>query len=225
MLPHAAAPLVPDPPVLRMTLRDGRPVALRPVVPADRDRLAAGFDALSLDSRRQRFLGAVSTLSPSTLRYLTEVDGRDHVAWGALDLSDPAAPGFGVGRFIRLGDEPDVAEFSLTVLDTAQGLGVGQLLLAVLAVLAPGVGVRTLRGVIGRENERMTRWLRRLGAEQTSSGQDLVMDLRLPVDAAASPSAADFAAMTELVQEAVESSGFRVPGSPTPSPGTTNLEP
>lgn len=189
-----------DPPVLRLTLRDGHPVALRPVVASDRDRLAAGFDQLSADSRRLRFLGSVSSLSDAHLRYLTDVDGHDHVAWGALDLEDPEAPGFGVGRFVRLSDDPTTAEFSLTVLDTAQGYGVGQLLLAVLAVVAPSAGVRTLRGVVGRENERMTRWLRRLGALSAGSGQDLVMDLHLPIDPDASDSAADFVATTDLIR-------------------------
>ena len=212
MLPHAAPPTVPDPPVLRMTLRDGHPVALRPVVPEDRDRLRAGFDELSAASRRLRFLGAVSHLSDAHLRYLTEVDGHDHVAWGALDLDAPAAPGFGVGRFVRLEAEPDVAEFSLTVLDTAQGLGVGQLLLAVLAVEARRVGVRALRGVVGRENDRMTAWLHRLGAASHGDGQDLVMDVPVPVDPDTSPSAADFAETVGQVQEALERSGGETRG-------------
>ena len=190
-----------DPPVLRMTLRDGRPVALRPVVPEDRDRLAEGFEELSRESRRLRFLGSVSTLNEAQLRYLTEVDHHDHVAWGALDLTDPARPGFGVGRFIRLSEDAGVAEFSLTVLDTAQGLGVGQLLLAVLAVVAPTVGVSTLRGVVSRENDRMSRWMFRLGAETVSAGSELVLDLRLPVDRGASPSAAEFAETADQIRE------------------------
>ena len=203
---------MPDPPVLRLTLRDGRPVALRPVVPADRDRLAEGFEELSVASRRMRFLGSVSSLSEEHLRYFTEIDGYDHVAWGALDLSDPDAPGFGVGRFVRLARQPTVAEFSLTVLDTAQGLGVGQLLLATLAVEAPRVGVETLQGVIGRENARMTAWMRRLGAKSAGSGQDLVMDLDLPVDPATSPSAESFVATTEQIRDAMRAAGFTLSG-------------
>ena len=218
MLPLRRAAAVPDPPVLRMTLRDGRPVALRPVVPEDRARLAEGFDELSRESRRLRFLGSVSTLSDAQLRYLTEVDGTDHVAWGALDLTDHARPGFGVGRFIRLGAGSRVAEFSLTVLDTAQGLGVGQLLLAVLAAVAPGVGVDTLRGVVGSENERMSAWMFRLGAEAAAGGSELTFDLRLPVDPAWSPSAAEFAETVGQVQREIKDqvpsppSGGRGPG-------------
>ena len=185
-----------------MTLRDGRPVALRPVVPEDRARLAEGFDELSQESRRLRFLGSVSTLSEPQLRYLTEVDGHDHVAWGALDLTRPERPGFGVGRFIRL-DDASVAEFSLTVLDTAQGLGVGQLLLAVLAVVAPTVGVETLRGVVGRENDRMSAWMFRLGAEAVA-GPELTLDLHLPVDPDASPSAAEFVQTTAQIRREMD---------------------
>ena len=198
---------MPDPPVLRLTLRDGRPVALRPVVPADRDRLVEGFDELSVASRRMRFLGSISSLSEEHLRYFTEIDGYDHVAWGALDLTNPDAPGFGVGRFVRLTAQPTVAEFSLTVLDTAQGLGVGQLLLAVLAVEAPRVGVETLQGVIGRENSKMTAWMRRLGAQTAGSGQDLVMDLDLPVDPGSSGSARSFVSTTEQIRVAMRAMG------------------
>ncbi len=212
MLPHALRLDVPDPPVLRLTLRNGHPMALRPIEPADRDRLSAGFDALSPSSRRLRFLGSVSTLSDAHLRYLTEVDGHDHVAWVALDLDDPAAPGFGVGRFVRLGPET-VAEFSLTVLDTVQGHGVGQVLLAVLSIVAPTVGVDTLRGVVGRENERMAGWLLRLGAVSVDDGHDLTFDLSLPVDPGFSTSAAEFVETAHQVREALAESERTLPGA------------
>ena len=124
------------------------------------------------------------------------------MAWGALDLTDPDAPGFGVGRWIRLAGEPDVAEFSVTVLDTAQGLGVGKLLLAVLVVVAETLDVRALRGVVGRENDRMSAWLRRLGATTRGDGQDLEMDVPVPVDPAHGPSAAAFARTCDAIRVA-----------------------
>lgn len=189
-----------------MTLRNGRPVALRPIRPADRDELAAGFDKLSAASRRLRFLGAVSTLSDAHLRYLTEVDGHDHVAWVALDLADPGSTGFGVGRFVRLDQFPDVAEFSLTVLDTVQGHGVGQLLLAMLAVVAPGIGVHTLRGVVSQENDRMADWLQRLGATSKPYDHDLVFDLDLPVSPSGGLSAAEFVETVEDLRRALSES-------------------
>ena len=84
-----------DPPVLRLTLRDGHPVALRPVVPSDRDRLAAGFAQLSADSRRLRFLGSVSTLSDAHLRYLTEIDRQ-----GVISAPEPERTAMAMGFFM-----------------------------------------------------------------------------------------------------------------------------
>lgn len=186
-----------------MTLPDGRPVALRPVVASDRERLAEGFSELSAESRRLRFLGSVSVLSDAQLRYFTDVDGHDHVAWGVLDLADPERPGLGIGRFVRLREAPEVAEFSVTVLDTDQSSGVGTLLLAVLAVVAPTVGVRTLRGVVGRENDRMATWLRRLGATPRPGTDDLTLDLGVPVDPARNASATEFAAVCGQIRRAL----------------------
>ncbi len=181
--PRAAVALPDLPPILSFTLDDGTPVALRPVLPSDRERLAVGFEELSEESRRFRFLGALTRLSPAQLDYFTRIDHVHHVAWGALDLTHPERPGFGVARFVRLRDAPGVAEFSLTVLDTAQGHGLGSLLLAVLYVLAPTVGVRTLRGVVARENGKMTTWLRRLGAEVAEDeSSELVFDLPVYTD-------------------------------------------
>ena len=51
---------------------------VRPIAPADRDRLVEAFDALSERSRYHRFLGPKPRLSTRELRYLTEVDHVNH---------------------------------------------------------------------------------------------------------------------------------------------------
>lgn len=146
---------------LRLALDDGTEVTLRPVTPDDRDILHAGFEALSQEARTHRFLSPVTHLSPDQLSYFTEVDQLDHVAWGAIDAD---GNGLGVGRWVRLRNEPDVAEFSLTIVDDVQGRGLGVALLAVLCETAVAGDVRALRGVIARSNDRMVDWMRRLGA-------------------------------------------------------------
>lgn len=191
------------PPLLEFRLRDGTPVALRPIVPADRDRLLEGFAHLSETSRRLRFLGSVSSLSESQLEYLTSTDGIDHVAWGALDLTAPDAPGFGVGRWIRLEAHPHIAEFSLTVLDEWQGRGLGQLLLATLAVIAESLDVRVLRGYVARENSRMVIWLQRLGAAVQEEDTDLIFDISVPPDPSTSASAKDFVELMDQIHGAI----------------------
>ena len=189
--------------MLSFRLTDGTPVVLRPIVPADRDRLLHGFETLSEESRRFRFLGPLSTLHEEQLTYLTEVDHQDHVAWGALSREDPEAPGFGVARFIRLPEHPHMAEFSLTVIDTVQGHGLGNLLLATLYVLAPTVAIDTLRGVVARDNDRMTTWMHRLGALVIADDPgELVFDLPVHPDLEQlPPSAASFRALVEEVRQ------------------------
>lgn len=194
---------MPSPPLLQFRLRDGTPVALRPIVPSDRDRILDGFEHLSETSRRLRFLGSVTSLSEAQLDYLTQTDGIHHVAWGALDLRAPDAPGFGVGRWIRLDAYPHIAEFSLTVLDDMQGHGVGQLLLATLAVIAESLDVTILRGYVARENTRMVHWLQRLGASIEQDDSDVIFDVPVPPEPATSSSAKDFVELMDQVREAI----------------------
>ena len=197
------------PPVLTFTLDDGTPVALRAVMPADRERIRAGFETLSEDTRTLRFLAPIAHLSEEQLRYFTEVDHVDHVAWGALDLREAGNPGFGVGRWVQLPEAPHVAEFSLTVADGAQGHGLGALLLAVLYVVGASLEVRALRGVIARANGKMVHWMHRLGATPApdDAADDSAVTLDLPVtpDLASLPdneTARHFAALVRLVNAA-----------------------
>ena len=96
----------------KVTLRNGVEVILRPVIPADKLLLAQGMDDFSPESRYQRFLGAREGLSEADLRYLTEVDGVDHFAIGALVWPDR---GVGVARFVRFGEEREIAEPAIAV--------------------------------------------------------------------------------------------------------------
>lgn len=178
------ASLTMDPlPLLRLRLRDGTPVGLRPLVPGDADQLRHGFGELSARSRRLRFLSPVSQLTPEQLRYLTEVDHVDHIAWGAVDLDSPEQPGIGVARMVKLPEASGVAEFSLTVLDRVQGKGLGSLLFALLAALASTHEIDVLRGYVARDNTRMTEWLTRLGARIEQDDLDLVFDLAVEPEA------------------------------------------
>jgi hypothetical protein len=55
-------------------------------------------------------MSPVTQLSEDQLRHLTEIDYRDHMAWVALDPTEPEVPGIGVARYMRLAAEPMVAE-------------------------------------------------------------------------------------------------------------------
>jgi len=111
-------------------LSDGQRIHLRPMRPSDKQMLLDGFEHLSPDSRYARFMAPKSTLSERELRYLTEVDGIDHFAIGAIRQHLVTKPeGVGSARFVRLSDQPDTAEPAVTVLDDFHGKGLGSIML------------------------------------------------------------------------------------------------
>jgi GNAT superfamily N-acetyltransferase len=143
-------------------LRDGTRVTVRPLEATDRDALARGFAQLSPASRRLRFFSAIEELSPDQLDYLTDVDHEHHDAVAAL-LADGGV-GVGVGRWIRLEDEPEKAEVAVTVLDEYQGRGIGTLLLGTLAQRAMDRGVECFVARVLWENIAWLESWRSLGA-------------------------------------------------------------
>ena len=136
-------------------LRDGTRMWVRPIRPTDRTRIEEGLQLLSPRSRYLRFHSAVQRLSSSQLAYLTEVDHHDHEALIALDPDLEGAPGIGVARYIRLAEDPTIAEAAITVLDDYQGRGIGTTLLGKLEPLAWERGIRTFRNYVLAENKAM----------------------------------------------------------------------
>ena len=164
------------------TLADGTRVTLRFIRPDDADELRRCFARLSPRSRYQRFLGGVGELSDEMVAYLTRVDGKEHVAIVAttdsLDLKSEV--GLGVARFVQLPGEPGIAEAAVTVVDDAQGKGIGRLLLTALAEQALARGVRAFRGEVLAENVRMRHLLDETGATtHAADGQTLLFDVPL----------------------------------------------
>jgi hypothetical protein len=82
-------------------------------------------------------------------------------------MDDPEHPGIGVARFVRLDDEPNVAEAAVTVLDAYQGKGLGTTLLRVLTEAARERGVDTFRAYVLGENRAVLKMLDALGPTRT----------------------------------------------------------
>ena len=152
---------------------------MRPIRPDDKSLLVGGFQRLSEESRLRRFLAPISELSEEQLRYLTEIDYVDHFAWVALLADDPGV-GIGVGRYIRIRDEPDVAEVAITIVDDYQGKGLGTLLLGLLAATARVAGITKFRAYVLEDNLPMRTILNDLGVDQRHDAPGvLVMDVPL----------------------------------------------
>ena len=164
---------------VRLRLRDGSLVVVRPITPDDRERLAVAFSRLSEQSRYQRFLTAISELSDADLRYLTEVDHRDHEALIACDTESGEA--IGVARFVRL-DDGESAEAAVTVIDEWQGRGAGTALANLLAERAREEGIKRFTALLLTENEQMRELLTTLGPAKVISrdGGTIVIEVEIP---------------------------------------------
>jgi len=160
-------------------LADGRKVTLRHVRPDDAAGIREGLARLSAQSRYRRFLAPVSALSDEQLRYLTCVDGQDHVAIVAVVAGPQGDSGLGIARFVRLRDEPAVAEAAITVIDDAQGKGLGRLLALTLALAAVARGVRRFRGTILPGNTAVLQLLKELGAVVKTGELGTVFEIEL----------------------------------------------
>lgn len=141
-----------------LALADGRRLWVRPVQPQDAPAAQAFVRGLSAASRYRRFHVGLRELPPDTLRRMTQVDQRQHVAFVA-QAGDTIVADL---RYVRRGEA--TAEFALAVADGWQRLGIGHRLLSRLARHAACHGVRTLVGEVLADNTPMIRLLHARGA-------------------------------------------------------------
>jgi GNAT superfamily N-acetyltransferase len=162
-------------------LPDGTCVTVRPIRPDDKALLVNGLEELSELSVHRRFLSPKPSFTKAELRYLTEVDGNDHVAFVAQRPGDYTRM-LGVGRWVRLAEDREAAEAAIVVADDWHGRGVGTLLSHELADAARERGIRRFTATMLADNapaqrlmEKLTRRLdRRSGGQGVS---ELVVDL------------------------------------------------
>ena len=155
---------------------------LRPIRADDKRMLADGLRRLSPESVPRRFLTPKRSFSRAELRYLTEVDGRDHVALVAENPAEPARRLIAVGRFVRLRDDPEAAEVAITVADDFQGRGLGSILGEHLAHSARNRGIRRFTATMSSQNvpahRLMAKLTKHLQQQHVGGGVDeLVLDL------------------------------------------------
>jgi protein lysine acetyltransferase len=159
---------------------DGTKLYVRHVRPSDRHMIGEGWLRLSEESQRKRFLAPKPYLTSRDLRYLTEIDGHDHVALVAVRLDDPSRL-VAVARYVRLKDDPVTAEVAVTVADSMQGKGIGKQLGVLLADEARGRGIARFSASILAHNVPALRLMatmsKRLEGRTDHGVREVVADL------------------------------------------------
>jgi GNAT superfamily N-acetyltransferase len=171
-------------------LDDGTKVRLRLIRPDDKDLMLRAWERLSPESRYRRFFAAKTGLTDAELRYLTEVNHVDHVAIGATHGRRSKLEALGIGRCIRFADRPTVADIAITVVDDAQGKGLGRILLARLIAAARERGIERFRCDVLAENEGMRNLIRSMVPETIEHSEGPIVTVEMPLaEAAAAPDA------------------------------------
>jgi len=142
-----------------------------------KDEINEGLKRMSDQSRWLRFASAVTELSDTQLDYLTDLDGSDRVAWCAGAIAGNKRAGIGLARYLRLPDEPDTAEFAVSVVDEYQGQGVGRSLLEKLIESAKLNDIHLLRGYVLPQNDRMLGLAKRLQASTRQEDDFLCVEI------------------------------------------------
>jgi len=140
-----------------LTLPGGTTVLVRPIAPEDKPLLVQFLARLSPETAYRRFMSPKSHFTEAELRYLTEIDGHDHIALIAVRGSELV----GVARCVRV--QPDTADVAIVVADPWQGIGLGRRLARLLADRAAAAGIERFAGTMLADNGAALRIMKGVG--------------------------------------------------------------
>jgi GNAT superfamily N-acetyltransferase len=183
-----------------IALRDGSRVRVPQGHRSDRELLLRGFERLSAESRYRRFLAPMPHLTEGMIRYLTEIDHRDHEA--VIALVKQSGEGIGVARYVRHPDRPEVAELAVTVIDDWQGRGLGTVLLGLISARAREEGITAFTALILATNQEMIDLLGRLAPVRIVDRETGRVEVEVPI-----PTIGVAPALRKLLQIAARTDG------------------
>ncbi len=172
-------------------LRDGRPVALRPIRPEDEDAHRAFINSLSDEDMRMRFFGSVRRdFAHKDMARFTQIDYDREMAFIATARTSGGLPEtLGV---VRASAKPDnsEAEFAIIVRSDQKGTGLGSLLFKKLIAYTRGRGTRRLVGQTLVDNKAMQGLARKFGFTITVNSEEELVDMKLELNPAETPGGA-----------------------------------
>jgi hypothetical protein len=169
--------------VIHTRLNNGAPVCIRAIQMGDATLMREGIGQLSAHSRYLRFFSRQTVPTDSVIQKLVDVDGDNHLAWGALLTGHSQTSAIGAVHVFRSGAQSNTGELSFAFGDAYHGLGLARLLMAVLLINCAVAQIETLEVHILYENKAAANFARMLGAKRSNSPA-AVSDYKLDVDVA-----------------------------------------
>jgi GNAT superfamily N-acetyltransferase len=154
-----------------LRLRSGKTLTVRFVEPKDAEALQGFFRSLTVRSRYNRFLGAMSELPQTLLDHFIHVGEADRFSVIAVMTIDGVETIVGEARY-AFDAGTSSFELGLSVDDRWQGHGIGSALLKNLECRAAAFGAERLFGDTLRSNDAMIGLARKSGFAFTNSPGD-----------------------------------------------------
>jgi acetyltransferase len=170
----------------QLQLTSGLKVNVRPMCPEDEPAIAEFLKHISREDLRLRFFHAMKEFSHAFVARLTQLDYARAMAFVATD----AATGEIVGA-VRLHSDSryETAEYAILLRSDLKGKGLGWALMQLLIDYAGSEGLKSLSGVVLRENTTMLAMCRELKFDVKSDPRDTSVVI-VTLDLAASRRAA-----------------------------------
>ena len=158
-----------------VVLRDGSVAHVRPITPADADRIRRFHARQSDESIYMRFFAPLRQLSDRDVTRFTNVDYVDRVALVATVRDEIV----GIGRYDRINKHS--AEVAFNISDQFQGRGVGSVMLEHLAVIAQEMGITEFVAEVLPQNRKMLSVFGDAGYEVTRHIEDGIVSVRFEI--------------------------------------------
>lgn len=137
-----------------ITLKDGSPLFLRPIRPADGPLLLDLFQKLSPETIYFRFLTHLDRLQPELLKHLVEIDYETHFTIVAVIEDEGMETIIGTCRYITT-KKMEHAELTIVLKDDWQRRGLGKMMAARVVNIARSKGISSIEIHFDYRNEGM----------------------------------------------------------------------
>ncbi len=163
-----------------VTLRDGQPILLRPILPEDEPIHAQFINSVSKEDLYNRFFSDVGEFNHEALANLTQIDYDREMAFVAVAFDDNGPSIIGVSRALITPDNSD-AEFAILVRSDLKGKGLGKVLMQKIISYCQAKGTKQISGMTMPTNRGMLSLAQSLGFELDVQFADGTADMVLPL--------------------------------------------
>ena len=173
---HMAIHPYPSHLISTWTVPDGTVVTIRPIQPEDADLETEFVSRLSAETKYYRFMNTMRELPPAMLARLTQIDYDREMAFIATIDVDGKEVEVGVCRY-AVNPDGESCEFAVVVADDWQHRGLARKLMGVLIDTARSRGLSYMNGVFLSNNERMLKFVQKLGFVLSNDPEDNTVKL------------------------------------------------